>query len=71
MGASRGDKIASYEEHKFQKGEELDGSAMAGALGILAELQAEVETQDDQVGDVSGFLIGGLSRCGHDGVDNT
>ena len=65
------DEIVSSEEHEFQQGTELDGSAMAGALGVLTGPQAEVETQDNQVGNVSGFLIGGVSCCGHDGVDDT
>ena len=65
------DDISSGEEHEFQQGIELDGSAMAGALGVLTGTQEEVETQDNQVDDVSVFLIGGVSRCGHDGVDDT
>ena len=29
------DEIISGEEHEFQQGTELDGSAMTGALGVL------------------------------------
>ena len=29
------DEIVSSEEHEFQQGTELDGSAMTGALGVL------------------------------------
>ena len=50
---------------------QLDGYVMANALGLVSGPQAEVETQDDQVGDVSVFNIGGLSHCGHDGVVDT
>ena len=59
------------EEHKSQKRTELDGSVVAGALGVLTGPQAEVETQDNQVGDMLDFFIRGVSRCGHDRVDNT
>ena len=52
------DESASDKEHKIQKGTELDSPVMAGALGVLTGPQAEVESQDDQVGDVSGFWIG-------------
>ena len=40
-------------------GVQIDGSVMANALGVVAGPQAEVETQDNQVGDVSVFYIGG------------
>ena len=30
---------------------------MAGALGVIGLMQVEVESQDDQVGDVSGILV--------------
>ena len=70
-GGHWGGGAVSGEEHEFQKGAELDGSAMAGALGILTGLQAEVEIQDDQVGDLLGFFIRGVSHCGHDGVGDT
>ena len=39
-------------------GVQLDGSVMANALGVVAGPQAEVETQDKQVVDVSVFNIG-------------
>ena len=61
----------SSEEHKFQKGVELDCPVMASALGIITGPQVEVETQDDQLGDVLGFLIGGGRRWNHDEVDDT
>ena len=71
MGGIGGGGVVSGEEHEFQKGAELDGSAMTGALGILTGLQAEVEIQDDQVGDLLGFFIRGVSHCVHDGDYNT
>ena len=43
---------------------------MAGAFGVPTGLQAEVETQDDQFGDVSGGFIVGVSCCGHDRLDD-
>ena len=43
---------------------------MVGALEVLALLQAEVESQDDQVGGGAGLLVGGCVGDGHDGVDN-
>ena len=49
------EESVSSEEHEFQKGAELDGPSMASALGVLTGLQVELETQDEQVGDVSGF----------------
>ena len=44
---------------------------MAGALGVFARPESEVEAQCDQVGDLMGFGVGGDDRCAHDGVDNS
>ena len=44
---------------------------MAGALGVLAGPEAEVEAQLDQVSNPLGFGVGGDGRCGHDRVDNS
>ena len=60
----------SDEEHEVQEGTELDGPTMACALEVLKVPQAGVETQDDQVGDASGCLIGGRGCCRYDGVDD-
>ena len=57
-GSVWGEESVTNEVHEFQKCTELDCPAMAGALGILAGTQAEVESQDDQAGNVSGLLVG-------------
>ena len=69
-GGIRRDERVSGEEKKCQKGTELESTAMAGALGVPTRPQAEVESQDNQVGDVSFFNIGGGGRRGHNGVEN-
>ena len=43
---------------------------MAGALGVIGLMQVEVESQDDQVGNVSGILVIGQGSGWHDGVDD-
>ena len=43
---------------------------MAGALGVFARPEAEVESQCDQAGNLAGFRVGGDGRSGHYGVDN-
>ena len=43
---------------------------MAGALGVFARSEAEVESQGDQVGKLTGFGIDGEGCCSHDGVDD-
>ena len=45
------------EGNEFEEGTELDGPVMAGALGVFAGTQAEVKSQDNQVGNVLGLLI--------------
>ena len=52
------------------RGTELHCPAVAGALEVLAGPQAEVESQDDQVGGVSGLLVGGCVGGKHDEVDD-
>ena len=37
---------------------------MTSALGVLAQLESEVEYHLDQVGNVAGFGVGGSGRCG-------
>ena len=64
------EESVSGEEHEFQEGKELDGPTVAGALGVPTGAQAEVESQYYQVGNVSGFMIGGGGCCSHDGVDD-
>ena len=58
------------EEDKFQEGPELDWLAVAGALGVFTRSEAEVDAQLDQVGNLTGFGVGGDGRCGYGGVDN-
>ena len=41
-GGIRRYEIISSKEHEFQKGTDLDGSAMAGKLGVITGPQAEV-----------------------------
>ena len=43
---------------------------MAGAFEVLAWPQEEVDSQDNQVGGVSGLLVGGCIGGGHDGVND-
>ena len=44
--------------------------AVTGALGVFTRHEAEGEYQLDQVGDMTGFGVGGDGRCGHDELDN-
>ena len=48
----------------------MDWLAVAGALGVFTRPEAEVDAQLDQVGDLTGFGVGGDGRCGYGGVDN-
>ena len=41
-----------------------------GALGVFVQPEVDVESQLDQVGDMSGFGVGGGGHCGQNGVDN-
>ena len=54
-----GDAGVPDEKDELLEGTELHYPAMAGALGVLTGPQAEVESQDDQVGGVSGLLVRG------------
>ena len=59
-----------HEEDEVHEGLELDCSVVASALGVFALSEAEVEAQGDQIGDLTGFGIGGEGCCGDDGVDD-
>ena len=59
------------EEEEVQEGTELDCSAVTGALGVFTQPEAEVEAQLDQVGDMTGFGVGGGGCYVHDGMDNS
>ena len=56
QGIGREECVAD-EGNEFEEGTELDGPVMAGALGVFAGTQAEVKSQDNQVGNVLGLLI--------------
>ena len=55
----RGEEGVSDKEDEFLEWTELDCPAMAGAIGVITRSEAEVESQDDQVGGVSGILVRG------------
>ena len=54
-----GEEGVPGEEEEVHEGTELHCPAMTGALEVLTGPQEEVEPQDDQVGGVSGLLVGG------------
>ena len=54
-----GEEDVADKGHEFEKGAELDGPVMAGELVVISGMQAEVESQDNQFGDVPGFLVVG------------
>ena len=58
------------EEDEVQEGLELDCLVVIGALGVFVQPEVDVESQLDQVGDMSGFGVGGGGHCGQNGVDN-
>ena len=61
----------SCKEDEVNEGTELHCPVMAVALGVLTQLQAEVESQDNQVRGVSSLLFGGSVGCGHNGMDDS
>ena len=68
--ASPGKEEAPNKEHEIHEGTELDRPAVAGALRVFTGLEAEVEANGDQVGDVAGYGVGGGSCLGDDGLDD-
>ena len=44
--------------------------AVTGAIGLFARPEAKVEAQLDQVGNMTGFWVGGGDCHGHDGLDD-
>ena len=59
------------EEHDIHEGPELDRPAVAGALRVFAGLDAEVEANGDQVGDVVGSGGGGGICLSNNEVHNS
>ena len=70
-GGVPGEEKIPYEEHKAHEGPELDRTAVAGAIRVFKGLEAEVEDNCDQVGDVVGYEVGGSGCCGDDGVNDS
>ena len=66
----RGEEGVSDKEDEFLEWTELDCPEMAGAIGVITRSEAEVESQDDQVGGVSSLLVRGCVDGRHDGVEN-
>ena len=62
------ESIVPHEEDEVHEGPKLDCSLVAGALGVFTRSEAEVEAQGDQVGNLTGFGIGGEGCCGDDGL---
>ena len=54
-----GEEEVPDEEHDIHEGPELDRPAVAGALGVFAGPDAEVEANGDQVDNVVGSGVGG------------
>ena len=52
------EKSVPHKEDEVHEGPELDYSPVVGALGVFTRLEAEVESQGDQVGNQVGFWIG-------------
>ena len=63
--------VAPNNEDKVQEEPELDCSAVNSELDVFTPPEVEVEFQLDQVGDTTGFGVGGDGRCNQDGGDNT
>ena len=66
----RWEESVPHKEDEVHEGPELDCSPVAGVLYVFTRLEAKVESQADQVGDLTGFGIGGEGCCGDDGVDD-
>ena len=66
-----GEETVPDEEPEFQEGLELEYRAVACALDVFSGLDAEVETQLDQVGHVVGLGVEDVDSCGHNGLNNS
>ena len=47
-----------HKEDKVHEDPELDCSVVAGALGVLAQSEAELQAQDSQIGNQTVFGVG-------------
>ena len=63
-------ELIRNEENEVHEGSELDCLAVTGALDVFERPEADVESQCDQVDDLTGFRIGVDGRWVHVGVDN-
>ena len=57
------ERSISNEEDENQEGPELECSTVTSALGVFTLPEAEV-SQLEQVGDMTGFGVGGGGSCG-------
>ena len=51
------EELVLHKEDEFHEGLELGCSTVAGALGVFAQSEAEVESQVNQVGNLTGFGV--------------
>ena len=65
-----GEEGVPDKEHEVHEGSELDCPAVAGALRVFTGSEAEVEANGDQVGNMVGSGVGGVSCLGNDGLDD-
>ena len=69
-GSVRGEEKVPDKEHEVHEGSELDCQAVAGALRVFTGPEAEVEANDDQVGNMVGSGVGGGSFLGDNELDS-
>ena len=67
---SGGEEGVSDEDYEFEEEMELNGPSMAGAIGVLAGLESEVEANFYQVINVADLWVNIYFSCGQNGVDN-
>ena len=66
-----GEEKIPDKEHRVHERTELDRPAVAGALFLLAVLEAEEESNGDQAGNVVGSCVVGASCRGNNEVHNS
>ena len=64
------EELVPHKEDGFREGPELDCSAVAGELGVFTRFEAEVESQGDQISNLTGFGVGREGCCGDYRVDD-